>query len=83
VCGTVASGATGTCTNVDFDPSNCGTCGHSCGNGEQCVGGTCAQTCYGSEISGCGVPLQPDGGLECSFCGSGYVACGDQCANTG
>ena len=29
----------GVCTEVNLDPSNCGSCGHQCGPGEICLGG--------------------------------------------
>jgi len=81
VCGTVASNTTGSCTSTDTDPSNCGTCGHSCTDGQQCVAGSCVASCYGSAgiHSGCGSAPQSDGGVDCSSCGSGYSACGQQC----
>ena len=65
VCGT-------TCTNVQTDANNCGTCGNSC-NGGSCVGGKCdCSTAAGLTLCGttC-VNLQTDA----SNCGS----CGHQC----
>ena len=37
----------GACTAVRYDPSNCGTCGHACGDGQVCAGGECALQCGG------------------------------------
>ena len=47
VCG-CSSGETccsGTCTDTDTDPNNCGGCGTVCSNGETCQSGTCVQNC--------------------------------------
>src|SRR5262245_45112794 len=30
------------CTNVGFDPANCGTCGRVCPQGQSCSNGNCA-----------------------------------------
>jgi hypothetical protein len=39
-------GKTATCTDLQTDPNNCGTCGHVCGTGYSCWAGTCAvDTC--------------------------------------
>src|SRR4051812_36431612 len=33
------------CTNLTFDPANCGVCGTVCAAGELCSAGMCAATC--------------------------------------
>src|SRR6185437_8078934 len=37
----------GQCTDVRFDPKNCGSCGHACATGQECSGGECE--CSNSE----------------------------------
>jgi len=48
----------GTCTNVQKDPLNCGHCGHACDVNESCAAGVCACTpdCAGKHCGddGCG-----------------------------
>ncbi len=77
----------GTCTDTSTDPSNCGTCGKTCGAGEICAAGACALACYGG-TSVCG---SGDGGAaicadlqhDPAHCGTCDTACeaGLVCAN--
>ena len=62
----------GTCTDLLYDPNNCGACGHVCYGVEDCVDGEC-QTC----IPDCG-PGSTHGELWC-----GDDGCGGSCACTG
>jgi hypothetical protein len=66
----------GTCTDLLYDPNNCGACGHVCYGVEDCVGGEC-QTC----IPDCG-PGSTHGAGWCGDDGcGGYCGCpaGEYC----
>ena len=63
LCGT-------SCTNLNGDIANCGSCGHACASGEFCGGGACLPC--GSVCGGACVDLVTDG----KNCGS----CGHSCA---
>jgi hypothetical protein len=77
------------CTNTDFDPANCGTCGNACPTGQLCSAGVCGLTCGGGSTlctDKC-VDAQNDP-ANCGTCGtacaSGEVcsagSCGLNCA---
>ncbi len=77
----------GVCTNTQFDPANCGTCGTACQTGEFCSQGTCAGQCLGSTLcNGACVNTDTDPN-NCGACGNicpqGQVCsvgvCGVQC----
>ena len=80
-----------TCTNVETDNANCGTCGNKCDSGKVCSGGQCSLTC--GSLTTCG----QDGGApycantktdnaNCGACGnacpSGKVCDNGQCSLT-
>lgn len=70
-CGTGLNACSGTCTNVQSDPSNCGACGTACLAGQVCTAGQC----MGSFPNGaaCVSANQCTGGFcvngTCSSCG--------------
>jgi len=83
---TTCSGST--CTNLNTDPSNCGSCGHACpANAAACLNGACTASCAvdgGVALTNCGgacVDLQTDP----NHCGVCATACtgGQQCADGG
>jgi hypothetical protein len=86
--GTIAcgSGTPPTCVDPMNDPGNCGGCGHTCPSGQGCLQGVCAASCFAGPSSGCapasGGPSS-DAGVNCSFCGANYTACGLSCADLG
>jgi hypothetical protein len=62
------------CVDLQTDPNNCGSCGHQCTGGSQCVQGSCV--CVSPTPDVCGgrcVDLQTDP----NNCGS----CGNQCTD--
>jgi hypothetical protein len=76
------------CTNVAFDPANCGSCGHACKAGEVCSQSQCAAACGGGskDCNGtCTNPaIDPDNCGNCGVkCDPGKVCsqsmCSDQC----
>jgi len=69
----------GTCTNTEFDPGNCGTCGTACKTGEFCSQGTCAGQCLGTTL--CGTKCV-DTGTDAANCGACGTACkaGEVCS---
>ena len=79
-CGAPGLCCNNKCIDVTGDRSNCGACGHVCGDGDGCVGGAClcagmsacagAQSCCGQ--SGCKSLM--DDTQNCGVCGH---ACGD------
>src|SRR6185437_13738181 len=59
--------------SLNTDPQNCGTCGHTCPTGQQCVSGACqASTC---QMTGC-----PGGGIVAP---TGEKCSGGRCAGSG
>jgi hypothetical protein len=64
----------GVCTQTDFDPNNCGTCGTVCPTGQLCSTGVCGITCVGGTTQ-CG-DLCVDTQSSNANCGS----CGNACA---
>lgn len=61
-------------TPTATDRVNCGACGRTCGNTEQCVAGACVPGCAG----GCGSGGVCNAGA-CVMCPSGRVACANTC----
>ncbi len=70
----------GSCVKTASDPSNCGTCGHSCAQGQVCASGTCA--CADSTATLCSgvgcVDLQTSKG----HCGACATTCQDPTSGT-
>ena len=64
----------GICTNLSFDPINCGMCGVTCGNGQVCAAGECAASCSGGTKQ-CG-SVCVDTKFDPKNCGT----CGHECA---
>ncbi len=87
VCGAGLGGG-GYCANLNTAPSNCGSCGHSCGS-DSCVGGQCVPGCTGAGLRLCGTPATcVDVTTDPSNCGLCGIACqpptggiGTQCSN--
>lgn len=68
------------CTNTDFDPANCGTCGNACPTGQFCSAGVCGLTCGGGSTlctDKC-VDSQNDP-ANCGTCGNACAA-GEVCS---
>ncbi len=58
---------------LDVDPSNCGSCGHACGNDQLCFAGVCTSPCDPPYDGTCVAGTDsPDGGLSCP---AGLSAC--------
>ena len=75
--GVVCPGSTlcdGACTNVKFDPFNCGECGVICELSEVCSQGECASSCLGGTQNCAGKCV--DTQADTKHCG----ACGTACA---
>jgi hypothetical protein len=75
-----------TCTNLTFDPANCGMCGKACAAGEVCSNGNCAATCSGgaTECNGTctNTGFDPNNCGSCGkTCAAGEVCSAGQCAN--
>ena len=75
----------GSCTNVAFDPSNCGMCGKVCAAGEVCSAGQCGVTCLGgsTECGGKCVDVTDDPancGVCAKACVKGELCSAAQCA---
>ncbi len=78
-----------TCRDTNTDPAHCGSCGHSCLEGQLCQGGNCIEDC-GDVLTLCGqtcVDLQTDSkhcGRCLAPCQEGRAclngACSTQCA---
>ena len=71
----------GSCTDVLSDPLNCGDCGLTCAEGQECAGGYCTGTCETDEE--CSTEQRCCGG-ECvdpltdpRYCGTCDTACSD------
>jgi hypothetical protein len=94
VCGfTCDSGFTqcgDSCTDLDFDPTNCGSCGNSCSSGSCCLGTCCPTGTYCSEGRCC-----PRGTYGCGYgraqsccpagqcCDDGRCNCNGVCCGSG
>jgi hypothetical protein len=50
----------GACTNVVFDPNNCGACGNRCGAGEDCCGQRCVPLNTNENCGSCGNACLPE-----------------------
>ena len=69
------------CTNTQGNPLNCGSCGHACGQNEQCVNGGCGckpgtRRCHPTDKDCC-----PNSNYCCDdgCCGAGDNACCNDC----
>ncbi len=83
--------ATGCEANVQFDPTQCGSCGNDCttqGTGWICAQGSCTQNscnppttgdCDGNAQNGCETDLLTD--ENCGFCNNACSASGTSCQN--
>jgi hypothetical protein len=73
VCGSV-------CTAVNFDPTNCGSCGNACAAGQACRAGACMTTTCPSGVL-CGSTCT-DTGSDNANCGSCGMSCpaGQRCS---
>ncbi|HMR05810.1 MAG TPA: choice-of-anchor L domain-containing protein [Polyangiaceae bacterium] len=87
--GSKLANCNGVCVDPQNDPTNCGSCGVACAQGEYCSQGACASTCGGgttacngkcvdtnvdpANCGACGTPCQQ--GEVCSL-----GSCGIQCA---
>ena len=85
-CGNGATLCGATCTVTQFDPQNCGSCGHACNTGESCVTGTCTSSVCNGGTTQCGakcVDVENDP-ANCGSCGNacpvGEVCSGGQCS---
>ena len=72
-----AACATG-CRDTATDNANCGTCGHACASGFNCVSGTCSVACP----SGLATCAQPGGTQACKDLQNDPTNCG-QCGGIG
>ncbi|MBE7483516.1 MAG: hypothetical protein HS104_26495 [Polyangiaceae bacterium] len=60
----------GTCTNTEFDPTNCGACGTACATGEFCSQGQCAGQCLGTKNCGGKCVDTDTDPANCGACGT-------------
>jgi hypothetical protein len=76
----------GHCTNTNFDPNNCGTCGTVCSSGNLCCSGSCVNPNVDiNNCGGCGNtcgPVNHANGVECKggqcqvfSCNAGFGDC--------
>src|SRR5579884_3138994 len=69
----------GTCSNLQTDAQNCGTCGNACGTDETCSGGQCVV----KQNQANGATCTANGQCQSGYCAQGYCcdsACdADQC----
>ena len=77
----------GVCVDTDADPSHCGSCDTSCGDGEVCADGDCAVSCPSGYLlcdGGCHDPeTSTDHCGECGpSCGAGEVCDEGSCASS-
>ncbi len=63
------------CTNTDFDPANCGSCGNACPTGQFCSAGVCGLSCGG------GSTLCTDKCVDTQNDPANCGACGKACAS--
>jgi hypothetical protein len=82
-CVSGETNCSGTCADLSFDLSNCGSCGTICHSGtQQCIVGTCVCSaglgnCDANAANGCETNVQTDNN-NCGFCGvvcSGGTSC--------
>lgn len=89
-CGGEETKCRGTCTDLQSDPSNCGSCGNVCGSDQTCVSGVCQTAacpagfanCDGNAANGCetNIDTDPNNCGACgNVCGSGQVCVGGVC----
>ncbi|MBI4703542.1 MAG: hypothetical protein HY744_20720 [Deltaproteobacteria bacterium] len=64
----------GKCVAVDLDPSNCGSCGNACPEGQVCSQGQCTIDCLGGTTKCSGKCV--DTGIDKQHCGACDNACG-------
>ncbi len=89
-CGTGQSCCSGICTNLQTDPSNCGSCSNACNSGVSCVDGSCScpednpNVCPTDSTTIC-TNLQTDPsncGICGTKCGSDQTCAGGNCVCT-
>jgi hypothetical protein len=85
-CGTIECSPSercdGICTDLNSNELNCGSCGHECLEGQECMDGECLQECGLGETrcsSAC-VDVKTDT-QNCGRCGHNCVIAGDACIN--
>jgi hypothetical protein len=69
------------CTQLAFDPANCGACDNACAPGELCANGQCGLSCTGGSTQ-CGAQCTNIGfdPLNCGVCGK-VCAAGELCSS--
>ncbi len=77
-CATSLSACTTGCRDTQTDNANCGSCGHACVAGFNCVSGTCTVACQ-ANLSSC---PQPGGTQACKDLMNDPTNCG-QCGGIG
>lgn len=81
---TMCGDDTASCTNLNFDPDNCGACGNVCMAGEACATGTCVDSadCPGGSVD-CGGTCTITNVDRNNCGGCGNVCAADEICNAG
>ena len=74
-CGEGFSDCGGVCSDVKYDPTNCGACGKTCSAAETCIDGLCKVTCQGGTML-CGNECVSTS-FDPKHCGDCETACPD------